>query len=137
VAQQNGFTGTIGEWLQSLVGAPGPKGDTGATGAQGPKGDTGPAGAQGPKGDTGATGAQGPKGDTGATGAQGPKGDTGAQGPKGDTGATGPQGPPISTQTQKICVQTVGSGKGSIQWSFDGACPNNWQAYQVYLVPAP
>lgn len=83
LAVEEGYEGTLEEWLASLVGATGPqgpqgeKGDTGATGAQGPKGD---------KGDTGATGPQGPqgdKGDTGATGAQGP------QGPKGDTGDSG------------------------------------------------
>jgi len=68
LAAANGFTGTESEWLTSLVGPQGPKGDTGAQGATGP---------QGVKGDTGA---QGPKGDTGATG---PKGDTGAQGPTG------------------------------------------------------
>lgn len=123
VAVDNGYTGSVTQWLASLVGPrgatgatgpagpAGPAGPTGATGAQGPKGDTGATGAQGPKGDpgiqgpAGATGAQGPKGDPGATGpagpagadgAQGPagpKGDTGPQGPKGDKGDTGPQGP--------------------------------------------
>ncbi|MFF0777079.1 hypothetical protein [Streptomyces sp. NPDC003720] len=114
IAVEQGYTGSVTQWLASLVGprgatgptgATGPAGATGAigpagaTGAQGPKGDTG---AQGPAGPTGATGAQGPKGDpgiqgpagpAGADGAQGPKGDTGLQGPKGDQGAPGPQGP--------------------------------------------
>lgn len=102
IAVENDFSGSEAEWLESLRGEQGPKGETGATGPQGEKGDTGPAGETGPKGDTGATGPKGDKGDTGATGAtgpQGPKGDTGAtgetgpQGPKGDKGDTGPQGP--------------------------------------------
>ena len=96
IAVENDFSGSEAEWLESLRGEQGPKGETGATGPQGEKGDTGPAGETGPKGDTGATGSKGDKGDTGATGAtgpQGPKGDTGPQGPKGDTGDTGPQGP--------------------------------------------
>lgn len=71
-ASANGETPfTYDEWLQSIIG---PKGDKGDTGAQGPKGDTG---AQGEKGDTGA---QGPKGDTGAQGEKGDKGDKGDAG---------------------------------------------------------
>lgn len=50
IALENGFDGTEEEWLTSLTGATGPKGDTGATG---PKGETGDKGA---KGDTGETG---------------------------------------------------------------------------------
>lgn len=56
VAVQEGFVGTKAEWLASLHGATGPKGD------QGVQGQTGP---QGPKGDTGETGPQGDKGDPG------------------------------------------------------------------------
>jgi hypothetical protein len=59
VAVDNGFEGTEEEWLASLVGPTGPKGDTGATGPQGPKGDTGDTGPAGP------TGATGPQGDPG------------------------------------------------------------------------
>lgn len=66
LAVEQGFTGTVTEWLASLVGPQGPPGATGATG---------------------------PKGDTGATGATGPKGDAGTQGEQGPTGATGPQPP--------------------------------------------
>ncbi|MDR2201489.1 MAG: collagen-like protein [Clostridiales bacterium] len=65
LAVDNGFDGTLDEWLASLKGDKGDKGDTGESGAQGPKGDTGESGAQGPKGDAGAPGAQGEKGDTG------------------------------------------------------------------------
>lgn len=56
LAVDNGFVGTEAEWLASLHGAQGPKGDPGtpgATGTQGPKGDPGT---------PGATGAQGPPG---------------------------------------------------------------------------
>ena len=62
VAVQQGFKGTVDEWLASLVGPQGP---------QGPQGETGPQGEQGPKGDTGE---------------QGPQGNTGPQGPAGTPG---------------------------------------------------
>ena len=68
IAVQEGFVGTKAEWLASLQGATGPKGD------QGVQGQTGP---QGPKGDTGETGPQGPAGQQGPQGIQGPKGDPG------------------------------------------------------------
>jgi hypothetical protein len=42
LALSQGFAGSLGDWLASLVG---PKGDTGATGDTGPKGDTGADGA--------------------------------------------------------------------------------------------
>lgn len=56
VAVDQGFTGTVTQWLASLVGPQGPQGAAGATGPAGPKGDTGdqgPQGLQGPKGDPG------------------------------------------------------------------------------------
>lgn len=122
LARENGYSGTIEQWLNSLKGA---KGDAGEAGARGQRGKsvyelavevgsfTGTEqefidqfmsggdgeGVQGPKGDTGETGPQGPqgpqgeKGDTGPQGPQGEKGDTGEQGPKGDTGPMGPAGP--------------------------------------------
>lgn len=118
LAVENGFVGTLPQWLASLTGPAGqtgpagPTGLTGLTGAQGIQGvpgPTGPQGGQGPQGDTGATGPTGLTGETGpagpigltgntgATGPQGPKGDTGDTGPAGATGAaggTGPQGIP-------------------------------------------
>lgn len=72
IAVANGFVGTVNEWLASLRGEQGPRGE---------------------KGDPGPSGPQGEKGDTGPIGPQGPKGDTGEPGPKGETGATGPAGP--------------------------------------------
>ena len=68
LAQQNGYQGTLSEWLSSLIG---PQGPTGSTGTTGPAGPIGPIGATGP---TGATGLTGPLGPTGATGPQGPAG---------------------------------------------------------------
>lgn len=75
IAVKHGYTGTEEDWLASLKGSTGPKGDAFTyddftpeqlAALQGPKGETG---AEGPKGDTGAQGQQGPKGDPG------PKGD--------------------------------------------------------------
>lgn len=50
LAQQNGFTGTVTEWLKTLVGPTGSSGSTGATGPAGPTGPTGATGATGPAG---------------------------------------------------------------------------------------
>ncbi|MGW6741655.1 hypothetical protein ACWGDX_13165 [Streptomyces sp. NPDC055025] len=57
VAVDEGFDGTVSEWLASLIG---PAGATGPQGDPGPKGDTGP---------QGATGAAGPQPPLGAAGA--------------------------------------------------------------------
>jgi len=74
LAVEQGYSGTVTQWLASLVGPAGPQGPAGATGATGPKGDTGAAGPQGiagPKGDTGDTGPQGPAGPQPPLGAAG------------------------------------------------------------------
>ncbi|MED4861354.1 collagen-like protein [Bacillus atrophaeus] len=47
IAVDNGFSGTVEEWLASLKGEKGDKGSTGATGATGAKGATGVAGKDG------------------------------------------------------------------------------------------
>ncbi|MFD7609702.1 GDSL-type esterase/lipase family protein [Streptomyces sp. NPDC059828] len=91
IAVDEGYSGTVGQWLASLVGpagATGATGPAGATGATGPAGPTGATGSTGATGPTGATGATGPAGSTGATGATGPAG------PQGETGPQGEQGPP-------------------------------------------
>ena len=80
IAIKNGFVGSESEWLDSLVGetgAKGDKGDPGETGAKGDKGDPGENGAKGDKGDPGETGAKGDKGDPGETGPQGVPGENG------------------------------------------------------------
>ncbi len=104
VAVANGFEGTEQEWLDSLVGPPGPKGEKGDTGATGPKGEQGlkgDAGPQGPQGEPGKDGATGPQGPAGKDGARGPQGEPGKdstvpgpQGPQGEIGPAGPQGEP-------------------------------------------
>lgn len=68
VAVDEGFGGTEAEWLASLIGAPGARGEAGPAGESivGPKGD---------KGD---------KGDAGES-IIGPKGETGDQGPAGQS----------------------------------------------------
>lgn len=83
VAVAEGFTGTVTQWLASLVGPSGPIGAPGSAGATGPTGPTGPAGPQG---------ATGPRGPVGATGAVGPQGPAGSQGPAGPQGVAGTPG---------------------------------------------
>jgi hypothetical protein len=118
LAQQNGYTGTLAQWLATLIGPRGAVGPLGLTGPPGPTGLAGKTnyqlavedgftgtlsqwlaslvGAQGVPGPTGAVGPIGPPGATGAQGNAGPPGPTGAPGPpgpQGNTGATGAQGP--------------------------------------------
>ena len=108
IAVQNGYVGTEEEWVASLKGPKGDKGDPftysdftpeqlGAL--KGPKGDQGIRGEVGPKGDKGdpftysdftpeqlaaLKGPKGDKGDVGPQGEAGPKGDVGPIGPKGE-----------------------------------------------------
>ena len=70
VAVENGYTGTEGEWLDTLQGPPG------EDGAAGPQGETGPPGVPGPIGPAGGTG----------TGTPGPAGVAGPAGPTGPAG---------------------------------------------------
>lgn len=96
VAVQQGFEGTVDEWLASLVGPQGPQGPQGETGQRGEQG------IQGPKGETGATG---------PTGQQGEKGETGEQGPQGIEGPQGPAGTPGKSATIQIgSVTTLDAG---------------------------
>ena len=76
-AVDGGFTGSTGEWLESLKGDTGP---TGSTGADGATGQAGPTGATGDIGATGATGADGATGQAGSTGPTGPSGGLDAYG---------------------------------------------------------
>jgi hypothetical protein len=55
LALDQGFSGTIDDWLASLVGQDGQDGATGPTGPMGSEGAQGPQGAQGQKGDPGTT----------------------------------------------------------------------------------
>ena len=110
VAVEDGFIGSVQEWLLSLRGPQGEigpqglqglKGEIGPIGPQGIQGEIGPQGPQGLKGDKGEIGPQGEQGLQGDKGEQGLQGDTpikgvdyfdGLQGPKGDKGDTGTQG---------------------------------------------
>ena len=131
IAVKNGFEGSEEEWLASLVGPQGPKGETGETGPKGDTGATGPQGPQGEKGEKGDTGSQGPKGDTGPQGPQGLKGDTGEtglQGPKGDTGPQGPQG----IQGQKGDKGDTGESVSRIEKTGGNSSPGSTDTYTVY-----
>lgn len=105
VAVQQGFKGTVDEWLASLVGPQGLQGETG------PRGEQGPQGIQGPKGETGATGATGPQGIQGEKGEPGEQGPQGIEGPQGNTGPQGPAGNPGKSATIQIgSVTTLAAG---------------------------
>ena len=80
-------TGTSLEYLTTMSGVKGDKGDIGPQGPIGPTGPQGPRGVDGPQGLQGNVGPQGPQG------VAGPKGDTGPMGPQGLTGPQGPVGP--------------------------------------------
>ena len=97
LAVDAGFEGSLEDWLLSLIGPQGEKGETGPQGIQGPKGDTGEQGPQGEQGIQGEKGEQGEQGEKGDTGAKGPKGEQGPKGQTGLTGATGAQGQNGST----------------------------------------
>lgn len=71
LAVDEGFEGTLEEWLDSLVGPQGPEGPQGPQGETGATGATGPEGPQGPQGETGPEGPQGPQGEQGPAGADG------------------------------------------------------------------
>lgn len=123
-----GNSGTVSDYLASLIGPRGPQGISGATGAtgdpgpqgiQGPpgvKGDTGDIGATGPQGIQGLQGAKGDPGNTGPAGATGPTGNTGPAGPTGPTGPTGAAGLPTSVAdegtvlTARSKLNFVGAG---------------------------
>lgn len=77
LAVQNGYVGSLSQWLASL------KGQQGEQGLQGPIGATGPAGPQGE---------QGPQGLQGLQGVEGPQGQKGEKGSDGLPGAAGANG---------------------------------------------
>ena len=97
IACEKGFEGSVDEWLATLKGPQGDKGDMGPQGPQGIQGEQGIQGPVGPKGDKGEQGIQGPQGEIGPQGLQGksgPAGEQGLQGPIGPQGPQGIQGPP-------------------------------------------
>jgi hypothetical protein len=114
LAVENGFIGTVEEWLLSLEGPAGPQGPQGIQGEPGIDGTNGLDGAPGADGVDGTDGLSayevavangfigteaawleslvGPQGPIGETGPAGADGAEGPQGPIGETGPTGPQG---------------------------------------------
>ena len=104
IAVENGFVGTLPEWLESLKGIDGKDGEDGAQGERGEKGepflfeDFTPEqllslkGEKGDKGDKGDNGEKGDKGDKGDNGEKGDKGDNGEDGANGANGANGTNG---------------------------------------------
>ena len=108
IALENGFEGTVEEWLSSLLGANGADGksayeiavENGYTGTEtewllslvGTVGQAGPQGLQGDKGDQGEQGIQGEKGDKGDQGEQGIQGEKGDKGDQGEQGIQGEKG---------------------------------------------
>lgn len=155
IAKIHGYPGNESEWMDSLVGPQGtkgdqgligPKGDTGSDGIQGPKGDTGSQGVKGDsgiqgiagiKGNAGDQGIPGIKGDTGSQGIQGIKGDTGLQGVKGDTGAQGIKGDTGSSATVQYengiaaLPALILGGSTNIIVPLSGSFPNTTYTYKV------
>ena len=96
IAVEQGYQGSESDWLSSLKGDKGEKGDTGLQGERGEKGETGLQGEQGPKGE---------KGDPGDRGLQGVPGE---KGEKGDAGVAGKDGfSPIANVVKDGSVITI------------------------------
>ncbi|MDE6677735.1 MAG: collagen-like protein [Ruminococcus sp.] len=143
IAQNNGFTGTLTEWLSSLKGD---KGDTGKQGVKGDKGDKGDTGERGIQGEKGNTGAKGSKGDTGADGKSAydiwiSKGNSGTEtdflnslkGEKGEKGDTGS----ASVDTEKIEEQLAELNNRDTLWgNFNPVGRSEYpNACDTYYVP--
>ncbi|MDT0432814.1 collagen-like domain-containing protein [Streptomyces salyersiae] len=111
VAVEAGFVGTVAEWLASLVGEQGPRGE------QGEKGDTG---AKGDQGEQGAPGVKGDQGERGEKGDQGEKGDPGERGEKGEKGDPGDGSGDVATVNGK---SPDGSGNVVLAAADIGALP--------------
>lgn len=109
---EEGHTGTEQDFLNSLIGPIGPRGNTGLQGPKGDRGEQGLQGEQGPKGDIGLTG---PKGEQGV---QGPKGDIGPQGPQGEQGPMGPQGPSGGLTEDEVQAMIDSSIGGALNGSY-------------------
>ena len=133
IAVEQGYQGSESDWLSSLKGDKGEKGNTGAKGNPGQdgaegksayaiavehgyedseekwllslKGDTGE---RGEKGETGQQGEQGPKGEKGDRGDRGLQGVSGEKGEKGDAGVAGKDGfSPIANVVKDGSVITI------------------------------
>ena len=146
LAQLDGFTGTVTEWLESLRGADGAPGADGRDGADGADGLDGAPGADGRDGVDGEPGADGADGHTPVLGWQGnaltvdgvpgpdltgPQGSPGAKGDPGDTGlwtirgAGRPDVPGSMTSETAASVAAATSGAEFV--STDGAGVGAWR----------
>lgn len=94
-------TGTSLEYLTTMSGVKGDKGDIG------PQGPIGPTGPQGPIGPAGPQGLQGNIGPQGLQGNVGPKGEAGERGPQGPIGPAGPKGEKGDNGTQPEITFTL------------------------------
>ena len=94
-------TGTTLEYLTTMSGVKGDKGDIG------PQGPIGPTGPQGPIGPAGPQGLQGNMGPQGLQGNVGPKGEAGERGPQGPIGPAGPKGEKGDNGTQPELTFTL------------------------------
>lgn len=86
IAVKNGFSGTEAQWLETLVGPQGERGEKGDTGAPGRNGTNGINGRDGAPGKDGADGKNGVDGKDGAPGAPGADGAPGRDGVDGQPG---------------------------------------------------
>ncbi|MDE5754848.1 MAG: collagen-like protein [Oscillospiraceae bacterium] len=112
IAVQNGFTGSVSDWLASLQGEPG---EPGKQGLQGIQGDPGQQGEKGEPGERGLQGEKGEKGDKGDPGKQGIQGIPGEKGEPGENGKDGVDGfsPVVTTeQTADGAIITITDAVG-------------------------
>ena len=114
IAVENGFNGTVSQWLESL---------------RGPQGLTGPQGLVGPQGSSGTTTI------INMTSGSGSGGGGGAQGPKGDTGANGASAYDVAVANGFVGSQTdwLNSLKGT---NGNSGVPLNWAIGDVITGPA-
>lgn len=112
-----------GNVMEYLITMSGVKGDKGDIGPQGPIGPTGP---QGPRGVDGPQGLQGNVGPQGLQGNIGPKGETGERGPKGDIGPAGPKGDKGDNGTQPELTFTLAeNGDLFVDIAYSNLAPSN------------
>lgn len=112
--------GNVMEYLITMSGVKGDKGDIGPQGPIGPTGPQGPRGVDGPQGLQGNVGPQGPQGNIG------PKGETGERGPRGDIGPAGPKGDKGDNGTQPELTFTLAeNGDLFVDIAYSNLAPSN------------
>ena len=112
--------GNVMEYLITMSGVKGDKGDIGPQGPIGPTGPQGPRGVDGPQGLQGNIGPQGPQGNIG------PKGENGERGPKGEIGPAGPKGDKGDNGTQPELTFTLAeNGDLFVDIAYSNLAPRN------------